>query len=227
MSTEETPAVEQGTGTLMEKIPTDFRDYNHWRDTGELPPAQETQPSATAPERAPAGEPEEPVKTVPDSEPEETQEPDETQPPRPSSRQRKIDRLTRENAELQKRLEALEQKAQPAPAAVETEPKPNTKPDLKDFTTLEAYTEALTGWTIDQREAKRKAEEEQRSAESAAQSLQDDWGAREKAALKAHPDYRELMEATEIPAGPGVLALRQALLEEESGAEILYWLASQ
>ena len=225
MNDQETPAIEQGTGTPMDQIPSGFRDYVHWRDTGELPKSEEAQPSATAPESAPTGEPEEPVKTDPEPEPDDPQEPDEATPQRPSSRQRRIDRLTRENTELQKRLEALEQKVNP-PAAEVLPPKPPGKPDLKDFTTLEAYTEALTEWKLDQREAQRKLDDEKRAALSAAQSLQDSWNAREKAALKAHPDYRELMEATPIPDGPAVLALRQALLEEEYGAEILYRLAS-
>lgn len=227
MPTEETPAIEQGTGTPMDQIPTDFREYNQWRDTGALPNSEESKPSATAQERAPAGEPDGPVKTDPEPEPEDPQEPDEvdTAPQRPSSRQRRIDRLTRENAELQKRLQALEQTAKP-PAVEVLPPKPAGKPDLKDYTTLESYTEALTEWKLDQREAKAKADEEKRAAESALQAQQDNWTAREKAALNAHPDYRELVESTEIPVGPGVLAMRQALLEEDAGAEILYHLAS-
>ena len=33
------------------------------------------------------------------------------------------------------------------------------------------------------------------------------------------------MDTVEIPAGPGVLAARQAMLEDENGAELLYHLA--
>ena len=33
------------------------------------------------------------------------------------------------------------------------------------------------------------------------------------------------MDTVEIPAGPGVLAARQAMLEDEHGAELLYHLA--
>jgi len=33
------------------------------------------------------------------------------------------------------------------------------------------------------------------------------------------------METVQIPAGPGVLAARQAMLEDEHGAEMLYYLA--
>ena len=231
MPEENTSPVEQGTEVPMEQIPTDFREYNRWRTTGELPSRQGEKPaaSAAAEERAPAtGEPEPPAKTAPDSEPDDSQENGEPQePPRPGSRQRKIDKLTRENAELLKRLEALEQKASPAPAPTPAPPAATGRPDLKDFTTLEEYTEALTEWKLDQREERRKADEQKRAAETAAQALQDSWSAKQQAAAQVHPDYDELMEATAIPVGPGVLAARQALLEEDHGAEILYWLASR
>src|SRR5262245_14715079 len=148
MPEDDTPAVEQGTGTPMDQIPTDFRGYDHWRRTGELPASEESQPPATAPESAPAnGEPAEPVKTAPESEPDESQETEPAQPSRPNSRQRRIDRLTRENAELQKRIQALEQPIS-SPRPAEAAPAPAGRPELKDFQTLEAYTEALTEWKL-------------------------------------------------------------------------------
>jgi hypothetical protein len=228
MPEDNTPALEQGTGTPVDQIPTDFKEYDHWRRTGELPKAEEQKPSATAPASAPpVGEPEAPVKTAPDSEPDDSQEMEESPPQRPSSRQRRIDRLTRENAELQKRLEALEQKAAPAVAPPVEPPAVAGRPDLKDFKTLEEYTEAITDWKLNQRAAAYQADQEKRVAETAARTLQDSWAERDAAAAKAHPDYRELMDSTEIPVGPGVLAARQALLEEDNGAEILYWLAAR
>src|SRR4029077_4418362 len=45
------------------------------------------------------------------------------------------------------------------------------------------------------------------------------------AARKAHDDYDDLIDTVVIPAGPGVLAARQAMLEDEHGAELLYFLA--
>src|SRR5262249_62414260 len=104
---------------------------------------------------------------APDSDPDDVQE---AGTPRGGSRQRKIDRLIRENSELQQRLRALEQ---PAPAAAPTTPgtpPPATgatpRPDLNDYKTLEDYTEALTEWKLDQREERRKADEAQRTAEA-------------------------------------------------------------
>jgi len=227
MPEDNTPAVEQGTGTPMDQIPTDFRGYDHWRRTGELPKAEEAAPPATAPESAPqTEEPSEPVKTAPDSEPEETQEtaPAHT-PSRPNSRQRKIDRLTRENAELQQRLQALTQQVPsppPAPA-----PQPTGEPEIKDHTTLESYTKAMARHEIEQWKAKLDAEQTQRAAEAAERAERERWAAKEAISAQRHPDYRELMDATEIPVGPGALAARQALLEEDNGAEILYHLVNR
>lgn len=220
-------AVEQGTGTPVDQIPTDFKQYDHWRRTGELPTTEEEKPPAAAVESAPAtGEPDAQAKTAPDSEPEDVQETEEdAQHQRPSSRQRKIDRLTRENADLQRRLEALEQRNQPAvpPQPPPASPAVNGRPELKNYQTLEDYTEALAEWTLSKRDAVAKVAEEKK----ALQAQQDSWTAREAAAAKSHPDYRELIDSTEAPNGPGVWAARQAMLEDDNGAEILYWLASR
>src|SRR5215510_5694087 len=228
MADEQTPAVEQGTGTPIDQIPTDFKEYDRWRNTGELPTKQEekTAPPAAPEERASEEAPEPAATTAPDSEPDDVQE---AGTPRGGSRQRKIDRLVRENSELQQRLRALEQTAPAAAPPTPGTPPPaaggTPRPDLNDYKTLEDYTEALTEWKLDQREEKRKAEEAQRAADAVRKAEQDGWTVKEQAAQKAHPDYQELIESTPIPQGPGVLAARQALLEEEHGAEVLYWLA--
>lgn len=235
MADEKTPATEQGTGVPVDQIPTDFREYNRWRDTGELPQPPAGTPPATADTKSepdPSGEPVPPVKTAPDSGTDDTQDTADDDATRKGSRERRIDRLTRENAELQRRLKALEDAAPPA-ARVDspsTPPppagKPSTaKPDLANYKTLEDYTEALTDWKLDQREAKRQEAEAKATAEKAAQTQQESWSQREQAARKAHADYQELVESTPIPEGPGVMAARQALLEDDNGAEILYWLA--
>jgi hypothetical protein len=96
---------------------------------------------------------------------------------------------------------------------------------LEDFETLEAYQEALTDFKIDQRDRARAQEAQRQAVIQYEERLQADWATREKAAKKAHPDYLETIESVEMPKGPIVADLRQAILEEEQGAEILYWLA--
>ncbi|MGA8764821.1 MAG: hypothetical protein WB562_18270, partial [Candidatus Sulfotelmatobacter sp.] len=191
-------------------------------------PDQKVETSAAAVE-------EPPVKTDPDSDTDDTQETgdteeddDDTAPPskgKGGSRQRRIDRLTRENEELKRQV--AEQSVRPAQDKPPEPAKPAAagKPKLEDFRTLEAYQEALTDWKIDERERNRKEAEARTAAEEAVRAEQDGWAKKEKAARKAHTDYDDLMETIKIPVGPGVLAARQAMLEDEHGAELLYHLA--
>jgi len=208
--------------------PEDFREYEAWRKTGELPSKK---PPAAAEKAIP------PAKTEPEPGPEKPSEPEEQEEDeeeskdtgerkRPGSRQRRIDKLTRELDELRRVIAGQQQ---PAPAARPPEkPQPQPvegKPKLEDFETLEAYQEALTDFKIDQRERARQQEAQRQAVAQYEERLQADWATREKAAKRAHPDYLETIESVEMPKGPIVADLRQAILEEEQGAEILYWLA--
>lgn len=224
MPEEATPSVEQGTEVAAVEPPSDYREFVKWRTTGELPD-QKVETSAAAVE-------EPPVKTDPDSDTDDTQETgdteeddDDTAPPskgKGGSRQRRIDRLTRENEELKRQMAERSVKPQDKPS----EPAQQAgKPKLEDFRTLEAYQEALTDWKIDERERNRKEADARTAAEEAVRAEQDGWAKKEKAARKAHTDYDDLMETIKIPVGPGVLAARQAMLEDEHGAELLYHLA--
>ena len=227
MPDEVTPTPEQGTETTtVSEAPTDFREFAKWRSTGELPEQKEqTPPAAAEPPQA---------KTEPDSETADHQEAgeeddsqDDAAPAgkgKGGSRQRRIERLTRENEELKRQL-AGAQPPPPKPQDKPSEPATAGKPKLEDFQTLEAYQEALTDWKLDQRERGRKEAEARTAAENAARAEQDSWAKREKAARKAHDDYDDLIDTVVIPAGPGVLAARQAMIEDEHGAELLYYLA--
>jgi hypothetical protein len=224
--TEEATPLEQGTETLpevpgtAEVPPTDIREYERWRRTGELREQEEVKPAAA----------ETPAKTAPDSEPDDKQEAgdddeDDAGKTRNSSRQRKIDKLTKRNAELEQRLLALEQK----PPAEEPGKKPTApadgKPKLEDYQTLEEYQEALTDWKLDDRERKRQAAESEREAREANEKIQAAWSKQVKAASKVHEDYEDVIDTVKAPEGPGVAAARQAMLEDDNGAEILYYLA--
>ena len=223
------------------EAPADYREYVRWRQTGEMPKQEETQPAAAETKEVP------PAKTEPPSGAEEIaaaeeaeEEPEQPgKPGRGSSRQRKIDRLTRENQTfksevdyLRQQLAAAQQSRTPQPAAPVPQPAPAKpaeapgKPKLQDFQTLEAYQEALTDWKIDQREAQRRAEAQMAEARTAEQKLQAAWSSSESAARTAHADYDEVIQSVAAPAGPGVMAARQAMLEDEAGAEILYYLGT-
>src|SRR5262249_44487984 len=94
----------------------------------------------------------------------------------------------------------------------------DSKPKLEKFQTLEAYQEALTDWKLDQREQINKVKAD-------TERVQNAWSEKEKAAIAAHPDFTELTESVEVPNTIAIQAARMAMLEDEHGAEILYWLA--
>ena len=221
--------IEQGTENVASEAPTDFREFAKWRETGELPESKAATPAAA--------EDKPPAKTEPDSETEDHQEAGEQEDDEPQdeaapagkgkggSRQRRIERLTRENEEL-KRLIAGQPVTPPHDKPSEpAQPAAAGKPKLENFKTLEDYQEALTDWKLDERERTCKEADARTAQEEAARTEQERWTAKEKAARKAHDDYDDLIDTVVIPAGPGVLAARQAMLEDEHGAELLYHLA--
>lgn len=220
MTEETTPSPEQGTEAATSEAPTDFREYAAWRATGELPAKEEpaTPAAAEVPEE-PA-----PAKTEPEPEPDDDQE-QETETKPGSRRTRKIEKLTRENEELRRALSGLTSDANKPAQSPESAQSAPGKPKLEDFQTLEAYQEALTDWKLDERERLQREKQAREATEQALRAEQETWAQKEKAARKAHPDYDDLMDTIQIPAGPGVLAARQAMLEDEHGAELLYYLA--
>jgi hypothetical protein len=216
------PAESPETATA-DVAPEKFPDYVKWRTTGVSAP--ESQPEAPA-----AAEETPQAKTAPDSETEKDQEPEEEDtdddeseeepagPKRPGSRQRRIDRLTRENEEFKRRLAEIEQRDKPPPkekaAAAEGEPQ------LEQFETLQDYQRALAEYFFEQaREKDRKA--------AAVAKVQEAWDGKEKAARKAHSDYDDVIDSFKVPEGPGVMAARHAMLEDPHGAEILYYLGKR
>ena len=206
-------------------VPTDFREYVKWRTTGEpAPETIEEAPPAAAEAEAPQ------AKTVPDSETAEDQEAEEEETDeesseeepaghkRPGSRQRKIDRLTREREEFARENEELKrriaEREQPPP---KKESAADGEPQLEQFATLQEYQRALALYFHEQA----RAEDRKAAAVAAAQEA---WNGKEKAARKAHGDYDDVIDSFKVPEGPGVMAARHAMLEDPHGAEILYWL---
>jgi hypothetical protein len=220
MNDEATPSPAEGAPeTTPAEPPSDFKAYVKWRETGALPPKEEQPATAAAGEQPP-------VKTEPPSEADDSQESEEDKS-RPNGRVRRIDKLTRELEQLKAQLASV-QTPKPAepPKPAEASAGDPAKPRLHDFPTLEAYQEALTDWKMDQREKAKQAEAAKAEAEAAQAKLQTGWQNSETAARTAHPDYDEIVQSVRAPDGPGVPAMRQALLEDEAGAEILYYLGT-
>jgi len=128
--------------------------------------------------------------------------------------QRRIDQLSADKRELEARLAAAEKtKVDPPPFA--------EKPVLANFEEYEAYTEALVGWKVEQREAAKSASAEVAKQAEQTASLAGEWGQRQEAARAAYEDYDAVVGRDDIPV---TAAMKQTILESERGADLAYWL---
>lgn len=153
------------------------------------------------------------------------EEADETQPKSRTQKKitRRIEKATKplrdENADLRKRLDALEGKT---PKAKEE----NLEPKREDFGADEQggkdYIKACIKWGIDQG-LKEQTDKEEKDAESAAQEqIVTNYWAQVEEARETHPDWEE------VKASLGEQrihsAVQLAIMEKENGAEITYYL---
>lgn len=228
MSVEETtPQEPVSTEPAPPNAPEDFTGYVKWRKTGELPAeAEPTEPVAAAPveEQAP------PAETEPESGPEEPQqnaeEPqDAGAANRPGSRQRRYDRVLRENEQLKARMAEIEQRlSQPPQQPQQQQLVPEDEPKLVNFDTVEEFNRTYLRW-LHQGEMKK---QEQAAAAKASmereQKARADFDSRQAAARKAHPDYDDVIASMPAPEGPGVQDALRAIYEDDAGPELLYYL---
>ena len=151
----------------------------------------------------------------------EADEEDET--PQPAKKkggfQKRIDKLTREKAELEAKVASLTTPKKDEPAE-EAAPDPlffESQADyiaaLVKFETKKAKEEAKAEIVA---EAKKEAEKKEVEAKTST------WQTRVQDAHKAHPDLAELLEQ-DLPVSPMV---NDVLIESEIGGELLYYLAS-
>ncbi len=143
--------------------------------------------------------------------------------------QKRIDRLTKEKAELQAQLDG---KSGPQPAkqtappdekkaAVQAEVK--AKPEEKNFDSYNGYIEALTDWKVDAKRAEDAKAAEAKASEERAAEVAKTHAARIEATREKHEDYDEVIEsAKDIDISP---ALLEAIRDSEHGPQIVYDLA--
>ena len=97
------------------------------------------------------------------------------------------------------------------------------KPVAGNFETYEEYTEALTLWTIDQRESKRAADQSRKQLEAAQNEAAAQWDKRLDEARKKLEDFDELvLENDQVNITD---AMKQAIFEADRGPEVAYFLA--
>lgn len=222
--------------------PEDFNEYVEWREKGEDSGATVETPKAESAEEAEtAEEKQEPVaeeKSEPtDSEAakgdEEDAEKAETEKPKTKGGfQRRIDRLTRERRELEESNKRLEERVAKLESGkpeekANTESKP--KPKSSDFDDFDEFTEAMTKWTIDQRESEREAKatadaeaKAKADRDDATQRMVDEHHAREAKARENYEDYDDVLESAQDVGIPQQLGM--AILQHPQSAELAYHL---
>lgn len=166
----------------------------------------------------------------PKEEPEETEtseaEPEEERSEGEKKRRRggftkKIDKLTAERDAL---LEIVRQTQQ---GQQKVEPKadsPLEKPKLENFTTYEAYTEALAEYTFEQKLAKHNAKSKEETAKAENEKRLETYRKSEDAVREKFQDFDEVVQSYDGPTSP---LLNEAILSSEFAAELTYNLAKQ
>jgi hypothetical protein len=126
-------------------------------------------------------------------------------------------------------LARLDRPAEPPAPPVETRPTRDTfvAPEeydaaLTEWAARRAVREATQEWERRQAETQRQSEEK-RVADAQAQSMEEivtTWNQRRAAALEKYPDFVEVAEGET----PITLPMRDAILSDESGPDVAYWL---
>lgn len=139
-----------------------------------------------------------------------------------SAYQRRIDKLTREVAELKAKQApqpAAELEAEPEPAPQTLgRAKPTPTPDK--YETYEDYIEDLTDWKAEQRELQRAEQEQAAAQQQQLRAVIDNWNEQADAAREQYDDFDETL-SNQVPIYAGV---QMALMELENGAEVAYYL---
>jgi len=167
-----------------------------------------------APEAIPEPEPEveeAEVEALPDETPEDHKK-------RKGGFQRKLEKERKaaedaraEAAYLRGKLEALHPQAETAPTHVEDQDAP---PSQDSFETYEQYLVAVTRWGVRQ-------ELKQEHEKAKVNATKNAWDTQEALAKSRYDDYNDIADLQVLSPTP---AMAQAIIEMESGADVLYWL---
>lgn len=158
----------------------------------------------------------------------EQQEPaaGEQQKPLKGNFQKRIDTLTRREAEARREAEFFRQmamKGQPATPTTATEtPKAEGKPDASKFTTHAEYVEALTDWKVDQKLKASEARQNAEKAQTHQKTVERTYQAKEQEYAASIPDFEETVAGADIPVSQAVI---QEIVTGDNGPALKYYLA--
>jgi hypothetical protein len=119
-------------------------------------------------------------------------------------------------AALEEQLAALKGQSKPQAQAVEQEPQPS------QFSDAFEYAEALAEYTADKRISEMKQQEAQAKEAEQRQKVINQWTSKVEAAKQSLPDFDEVVASSDVVVNDDI---RDAILESDVGAQILYHLA--
>jgi len=173
------------------------------------------------PAKEPSAEPKKAPEPVPESETgkEEQGQSEEQHNKGKGGFQRRIDKLVRQNSELERQL-AEKSAAQPA-KPVEVPVADPSEPKLESFDSYDAYVTALTDWKVEQKFAAREQAEAKAKADAEAAARVQSLQQKAEAVRAKHDDFDEVIDGAPMSA-----VMRDFFLESEHAAEIMYALGS-
>lgn len=117
---------------------------------------------------------------------------------------------------------ALKEQTQKEDPKIET--KPEGRPDPDNFETNAEYIDALTDWKLEQREAKAKANDQEKQAKTEAQKRAETFQTKISEFQKEHSDFKEVIEDCEVELSKDLQGL---ILESDLAPQLMYDLAKK
>jgi DNA repair exonuclease SbcCD ATPase subunit len=154
----------------------------------------------------------------------ETEEQQESAEAVSEEKPKKGDRLQKRFDQLTSKIKDLEAKLAEKPVEAKTEVAKSTgsdKPKLENFDSLEDFQEALTDWKLDQREKQAETKRAEESAKKEAGQRAKTFKERIEAAQSKYSDFDEVVLENSVQP---TVAMVDAMLDSELGAEIAYHL---
>lgn len=121
-------------------------------------------------------------------------------------------------ADLERRLQELENKANPKPEVVDED----ARPDPSKFTDAFEYAEKLADWSARQAIKNKEKQEAEAKQNEERNKVVDSWKARQDKFATETPDYRDMIESSDISVPDHI---RDAIIESDVGPQLLYHLA--
>jgi hypothetical protein len=135
--------------------------------------------------------------------------------------QPRIDELTRDKHDARREAEYWKRRAEAFDKKPEAEA-PKAKPTPDKFDDYGAYVEALADWKAEEKVSAKLSERDNATqAKQREESRATSWQKGVEEAKKVHPDYEDVLAASEVPIAEHV---QELLLDAESGPRLAYYL---